>query len=262
MSTIKFPRVFDHQILDLIFYKAFADLRAEAAKTYINYLWWVIDPILTMLIFYIVFGLIFQRDEEGFIQFLLTGLVVWTWYRQTISHACNSILSGKALMAQIHVPKIVFPTVVILTDVTKFVFVFALLILFLWFSGYSVSHSYIALILVLLTQLLLITALAYSAAALVPFLPDLRFLIDNLLHLQFFVSGLFFSAELVPEKYRGLFFLNPMASLINDYRAILLHQAWPDWGRLAFISIFAIFVITFATYIINRYDQDYPRITR
>lgn len=252
----------DPRILDLVLYKTFADLRAEAAKTYVNYLWWVLDPILSMLVFYLVFGVIFGERGEGFVAFLLVGLVFWTWYRQTIAHAGNAIVLGKGLMDQVHVPKPVFPIVTLMTDLTKFAVVLAVLLLFLWVSGYGIGASYLALPLVLLTQLLLCSALALLFSALVPFLPDLRFVVDNLLNLQFFVSGIFFSAERVPEAYRFWFYLNPMASLIEDYRAILLEQSWPHWGRLSVIALLALVGTLLALWVLERNDRVYPRVVR
>ncbi len=257
------PRRFwliDPRFVDLLLYKTYADIRAEAAKTYINYLWWVVDPILTMLVFYVVFGLLFQRGGEGYIAFLLTGLVSWNWYKQTITHAGNAILAGKGLMNQVHVPKLVFPLVTLLTDLSKFLVVFAVLLLFLWISGYGVGESYLALPLVLLVQLLLGWSLGILLAAVVPYLPDLRLLVENLLHLQFFLSGIFFSAKDIPENYRTWFYLNPMASLIEDYRRILLDQAWPHWLRLAAIAGFALLLMVLAVSVTRRHDRDYPRV--
>jgi lipopolysaccharide transport system permease protein len=250
----------DPRVKDLIVYKTYADLRAEAAKTYINYLWWVLDPILSMLVFYVVFGLLFQRDGEGFVAFLLIGLVVWNWYKQTISHAGNAIMTGKGLMNQVHVPKLVFPTVTVLTDLSKFVVVFLLLLVFLWLSGYAIGRAYLALPIVLAVQLLLSCGLAFLLAAAVPYLPDLRFLTENLLHLQFFLSGVFFSVKDIPEDYHSWFYLNPMASLIQDYRSILLHDTWPHWGRLALIAFFSLLAGAFAITLIGRLDRDYPRV--
>ena len=252
----------DPRMIDLVLYKTYADLRAEAEKTYINYLWWVIDPLLTMLVFYVVFGLIFERGGEGFVPFLLTGLVVWMWYRQSISHAGNAIMTGKGLMNQVHVPKLVFPTVTLLTDLTKFGFVFALLLIFLWVSGYGVGIAYLGLPVLLIVQFLLCAALAYLLAALVPYLPDFKLLVDHLLHLQFFLSGIFFAAERIPEPYQFWFYLNPMASLIQDYRDVLLHNAWPHWERLSAIAALSLVVLALAVTLIRRLDRDYPRVVR
>ncbi len=250
----------DPRVMDLVVYKTYADLRAEAAKTYINYLWWIIDPILSMSVFYLVFGVMLQGGTEGFVAFLLSGLVIWNWYRQSISNAGGAILTGQGLMGQVHVPKLVFPATTLLTDLTKFALVFVLLLVFLWLSGYPVGIAYLALPVLLLVQFLLIAAFACLLAALVPYLPDLRFLADNLLNLQFFVSGVFFLAKDVPPEYHGWFYLNPMAGLIEDFRGLLLHGDWPHWGRLGWVAIGASLLLVLAIGMIRRFDRDYPRL--
>lgn len=250
------------RLRDLLVYKTFADLRAEAAKTYVNYLWWVLEPLLSMLVFYLVFGLLFQRGGGDFVAFLLIGLVAWNWYRQTLSHAGMTIVNNRALMNQVHVPKLLFPLVTLLTDLTKFLVVLAVLLVFLWGSGHGLGWSYLALPVVLMTQLLLIAALALLLAALVPWLPDLRLVVEQLLHLQFFVSGVFFAASDLPEAYRGWFYLNPMGSLLHDYRLILLEGAWPHWGRLAAIAAGSALVLGGAVWLLRRWDRLYPRIVQ
>jgi len=250
----------DHQVVDLVLYKTYADLRAEAAKTYINYLWWIVDPILTMLVFYLVFGLLFQRGGEDFVAFLLSGLVIWNWFRQSVAHAGGAILNGKGLINQVHMPKVVFPAVTLLTDLTKFVLVLGLLLVFLWLSGYPLNASYLALPVLLVVQMLLISALAFTLAGAVPFVPDLRFLADHFLHLQFFCSGIFYSVQDLPARYHGWFYLNPMAGLIEDYRGVLLHGAWPRWGRLALIAVGSAVLLAVAVLFIHRRDRVYPRV--
>lgn len=256
----------DPRMIDLVLYKTYADLRAEAAKTYINYLWWVVDPILSMLVFYVVFGLMFNSMGGGggldYVAFLLIGLVVWNWYNHSLSHAGHTIINGRDLMNQVHVPKLVFPIVTLLTDLTKFLVVLVLLLLFLWLLGHAPGLTWLALPLVLLTQLLLCVALAFVLAAVVPAMPDLKLLADNLLMLQFFLSGVFFAASAIPEPYRFWFYINPMASLIVDYRAILLDGAWPHWGRLAIIALGSLLLLVFMAGLIQRLDRLYPRVVR
>jgi hypothetical protein len=122
--------------------------------------------------------------------------------------------------------------VTILTDLAKFGFVLALLLIFLWISGFGVGITYLALPLLIISQLMLITALAWFVAALVPFLPDLKILVDHILQITFFLSGIFFAGSSIPEQYQFYFYLNPMANLIEGYRDILMHNQWPDWSAL------------------------------
>lgn len=256
----------DQRMIDLVLYKTYADLRAEAAKTYINYLWWIVDPILSMLVFYLVFGLMFNSMGGGggldYVAFLLVGLVAWNWYNHSLSHAGHTIVNGRDLMNQVHVPKLVFPLVTLLTDLTKFLVVLALLLLFLWLLGFAPGLAWVALPLVLLTQLLLCMALALVLAAAVPAMPDLKLLADNLLMLQFFLSGIFFAASAIPEPYRFWFYLNPMASLIVEYRTILLQNAWPNWGRLSLIALGSLLLLALMVRLIHRMDRLYPRMVR
>jgi lipopolysaccharide transport system permease protein len=162
-------------------------------------------------------------------------------------------------MHQVYVTKIVFPLVVILTDLVKFAFVFSMLLLYLWLAGFGVGWAYLALPLVLVVQLALIVGVTLGVAALVPFLPDLKFLTDHLLHVLFFMSGIFFAGSSIAERYQPYFYLNPMANLIEAYRHILLDNAWPNWNALALIAGLGGMLILLSARLLRRNDHLYPK---
>lgn len=255
---IQFP---GRHFLELVLYKTYADLKAERQRTYLGFLWWIFEPIMYMSVFYLVFGILFRQRGEHFVQFLLIGLVCWQWTRACLSHGANTILAGHHLMQRVHLPKLLFPSVLVLTDTIKFALIFVLLLIFLWSSGFTPGPAYLALLPLLLIQLLLTTGATLLLAALVPFVPDLRFVVDNLLHALFFLSGIFFSIDLVPEAYRTYFFLNPMAALIEAYRVILLHGQWPPPGLLLPALIVGLAMTAAGLAVIRRFEYVYPRIT-
>lgn len=250
----------NNHYLELVFYKTYADLKAETQRTYLGFLWWVFEPIMYMAVFYIVFGVLMNRGTDNYVPFLLIGLSVWQWLRAAIGHGAQTILGGRPLMQQLDLPKSLFPTVLILTDTVKFLFIFILLLAFLWLTGHPPGVAYFSLPVLLLTQFLMLSALTYLVAAIVPFLPDLRFVIDNLLQAVFFLSGIFFAAQDLPPQYQGYFYLNPMANLIEDYRNVLMHNQWPDWHTLALISLISMLLIGFALKLIKHLGYIYPRI--
>ncbi|MDM8547028.1 ABC transporter permease [Candidatus Venteria ishoeyi] len=251
-----------NRYFELVLYKTYADLKAESERTYLGFLWWVFEPILFMGVFYVIFGLLMKRGTEDFVPFLLIGLTTWQWLKSCISHGALSITNGRHLMQRVHLPKVIFPIVVILTDSVKFVFIFVLLLIFLWLSGYTPNLNYWALPLVLFTQLLVIIAVTLLEAAIVPFVPDLRFVIETVLHALFFLTGIFFNAaDIVPEEFKFYFYLNPMANLIEDYRNILMYDRLPDFSSLAVIAACSLFTIWLAVRIIKRYEYVYPRIS-
>ena len=247
--------------IELIAYKTYADLKAENERTYLGFLWWIFEPILFMGVFYLVYGVLLAQGQVDFVAFLLIGLTTWQWLKSCISHGSSTIYGGHALMQHIHLPKVIFPIVLILTDTFKFVFIFVLLLFYLWGSGHPPQLSYLALPLVLLVELLLITAITFWIAAIVPFLPDVRFVVETILQAVFFLSGIFFSADTIPVQYHGYFYLNPMATLIEDYRNVLLHGQWPDCSGLALIGSLSVVGIWLGARLIQHFEYLYPKVT-
>lgn len=245
---------------ELVRYKVAADLRAEAARTYLGFVWWVLDPIILMAIFYVLFGLLLQRGGEHFVQFLLIGLVSWRWFHITVFNGSNALPAGHGLIRQVYLPKLLLPLVAILTELVKFAVVLILLLTFLWASGFGPGPVWLALPVLLLVQLALIGGVTLLLASLVPFLPDLKPLIGHLLQMLFFLSGIFYDPAEIPEAYRGYFFLNPMAALIDGYREVLLHDRWPGGWRLLAIAGLSAGLIMLARTILQRYDRVYPKL--
>jgi len=246
---------------DLLLFKTEANLRTEVSKYYLNYLWWVIEPVLTMGVFYIIFGIFMNRGTEHFVAFLLAGLTFWNWFMRSVNNASSSIIGGQGLMQQVAIPKVFFPLEVVLRDCFKLLFSLSLLLLFLFFYPTPVSVTWFALPVLMIVQFLLVTGGAIFCAAVVPFVPDLRFIIATVLQLMFYGSGVFFDIEsVVLPKHQFIIYMNPMAGLLKAYRQILLYDAWPDWLYLAKVLLFALLLLAFSLWLIFRYDHIYPRV--
>jgi lipopolysaccharide transport system permease protein len=246
--------------LELVWYKALADLRSEASRAYLGALWWVLEPLLYMTVFYLVFGLLLYRGGEGYIAFLLCGLIVWRWFGSCISRGVNAITANSGLMLQVYLPKYLFPLIVIVTQTVKFLFVFALLLVYLIVVEYRLDLAWLTLPVLLVVQFVFTAACTAIVAAVVPFLPDLRILISSALTLLFFMSGIFYDITSFPEQVQFYFQLNPMATLIENYRLVLLEGQAPSWLDLIGVSVVSGAGMALAIYLLVRYDRYYPRI--
>jgi lipopolysaccharide transport system permease protein len=244
----------------LVFTKVAANLQTETSRDYLSYLWWLFEPILHMLVYYLVFSFLLRQGTEHYVAFLLIGLIPFFWFDRTVNHSMMSIVGGQGLMMQVHFPKIILPTIVIFQNVVKQVVVVIVLLIFLALYGIAPSIHWIALPFLLIVEFLFISACSYLVAAVIPFLPDLRFLMPMLLRMLFFCSGVFFSVDMIPVQFHRFFFLNPMASLLRDYRAILMYNQWPDWLSMLIIANCALIIIAIMGIVIHKLDQTYPRI--
>ncbi|MDJ0655477.1 MAG: ABC transporter permease [Xanthomonadales bacterium] len=249
------------QYSQLALYKVYAELREEVSRHYIGIAWWVLDPILYMLVFYVVFGVLPIRNRpEEFVAFLLVGLVHWRWFQQSIQSAANSIIANRAVMQLVYVPKILFPVCSLMATAFKYLVILVLLLIYLWSSSLLPSAAYLYLPLLMGTQMLLILSLALFAAAVVPLIPDLLFLIQHGLRMMFFVSGIFFAgAQLAPE-HQEIFYLNPMARIIEGYRDVMLDASAPELAPLLMISAVSAVAAALGILLLVRMDRSFPKL--
>ena len=253
------PTVMPHY-LGLVWYKGCADLRAEAARFYLGALWWVVEPLLYMITFYVVFGFLLQRGGKDFVAFLLCGLVIWRWFAASVQRSSSAISSNSGLMLQVYLPKYLFPATVIVTNGIKFLIVFVLLLFYLALSGYPVSMAWMALPILLFIQFVWIAACSLITAAVVPFAPDFKFVVGNGLTLMFFLSGVFFDIGELAPQVQVYFHFNPMATLIESYRGVLLHAAWPDWAVLSTTLAMSLLLAVAGLWLLLRFDRVYPKL--
>jgi len=253
-------RIFRPEYLELVVVKVFMNLKSEASRTYLSFLWWILEPVMTMSVFYVVFGVLLNRRTDDFIAFLLVGLVTWQWFSNTISHGMSAIHHNSRVILSVDIPKEIFPLIEILMDVVKFSLVLVLLLGFLWIFGFPVNPQYFALPGLLVIQFMLICSITLLTAAVVPFFPDIKFLVMVLLQLTFFLSGIFYDPSSIPVEYQQYFFMNPMALLVDSYRLVLLEAQSPDWSKLFIVACGSSFGVLLTLGLLAKLHYAYPRV--
>ena len=250
------------QLLAIVWEKSKLNLKSEAAVNYLSYIWWIIEPVIQMLCYYLVFELLLNRGGPGYVYFLLIGLVPWLWFTRTISHSSNSLLAGRVLMGQIFIPKLFFPLVSIIQCGVKQILVFTTLLIFLVASGFTLSIHWLSLPAIIMVQLIFMVPLACLLAVAVVYVRDLSFVIPTALQFMFFCSGIFFSFEQIAPEYTNLLFANPMAGLVHQYREVLIHGAWPDWLYLTKILSVSVILWLAALFVYKNYEYTITRVTQ
>jgi lipopolysaccharide transport system permease protein len=247
-------------LLELILFSTYAELRAERARSYLGLLWWVAEPAMNMAVYYLVFAVIFKASEPDYIPFLLIGLTLWQWFKSCISHGGYSIWQQLPLIRQVKLPLQVFPSVQILADTVKFLCILGLLLVVLGFSGYPPNIAWFALLPVLLVELIFVAASTYFVAAIVPLVPDLRFIIEQLLQVLMFLSGIVFSLNGLPPTLRAWFSLNPIVELVDAGRGIIMHAQWPNWYALGRVALVSLLLYAFGAWLIERLTPRYVKL--
>lgn len=247
--------------IELVFFKAYAELRAEATRLYMGFLWWFVEPVLYLGVFYLIFESGLRRGGPEFVPFLLCGLVAWKWFSSTVLTGSTVLGANAGILQQVYLPKLLFPLVIVIANTFKFTMVLALFLVFLMLTyGKLPGESWLALPVLVLVQLLLIVAVTVFVSAVVPFAQDLKMLLDNLMMMLFFMSGIFFDIGQMSEDIQRLFMLNPMAGIIGSYRSILIDGDWPPWGLMAAIAGVSALLLIAGVALYQSFDRVYPKI--
>lgn len=250
-----------YAFFQLVLMKVSLNLKAEASKSYLSYIWWVLEPIFFVSVMFLVFGVLLSRGGDGFVAFLVCGNIPFLWFSKSVSNSCNSISQGKGLISQVKINKAFFPIVVIGQDLVKQTVVLAMLLVFLVSIGVKPSGNWLYIILVIIVQLSFIVSISLFVAAIVPILPDFKYLVVTGLQLLMFGSGIFYSyKEVLLVEHRWLFLLNPMANIINNFRLVLLDNAPPDFIGLFYIFILCITISGLILLFLIKYDSMYSKL--
>ncbi|SDK24100.1 ABC transporter permease [Microbulbifer yueqingensis] len=248
------------QLTDLVIYKTYAELRRDIASAYLGMLWWVLEPLLYMGAFYLIFALGIRSGGENFVSFLLCGLVPWKWFASTLMPACSSVLAHRGLIQQVYIPKAVLPLIPVAVNTVKFLLVLVLLLALLLALGHQPSLAWLYILPVALTQLYFILGCSLILAAVVPFVVDVRTLVNHGLMMLMFASGIFFDIQQFSPDVREFLYLNPMISIIESYRNVLLNSSQPDWTHLANVSGVSTVLCLLGLFLFRKFDRYYPKV--
>lgn len=218
------------------------DLKAEASRYHLNYLWWLLEPLLYVGVFYIVFKVFLASPQEQFLLFLMCGKIPFLWFSKAVNGASGSIIANKGLIAQTSIAKFVFPHAVVLENTYRQWLTFLLLFALAASYGHMPSMLWLCILPIFVTQMIITQAAGLLGALLVSFYEDFRPIIQLGTTFLMFGSGIFWSIEDIgsPQLQELIMNVNPLAFIFDAYRTVLMDNQTVDWAHLTSIAAFGI----------------------
>ncbi len=248
------------KFINIVTFHALAELRSEATRTYAGYLWWILEPLLSLAVYYVAFKYIFHRETENFAIFLFSGIIVYRFFSGTVTRSATSISGNQGLMQLVYIHKSIFPISVLLVNLVKFLVTVLLVMVIVWLCGIAPSYSYIALPVLIFVEMLFIAGVSMICAAITPFFPDFKLILNTLMQLLIFLSGVFYDTSTLSPRLRNIINLNPVAVLVEQFRGILLNGKWPVFQPLGFAFFESIIFIAIGWFLIHKYNRYFPKL--
>lgn len=205
---------------ELLYFLVLRNLKLRYKQTALGAAWALLQPLLTMTVFSLVFGRLARLDSEGmpYPVFALAALVPWTYFANALTQAGNSLVDQHQLLTKVYFPRLLLPLAATIAGLLDLAIAFLLLLgLIAWF-GIEPSVRLLAAPLLALFATLAALAPGVWLAALNVRYRDVRYVIPFLVQIWLFVTPVVYSSSLVPERWRWLYDLNPMAGVVAGFR--------------------------------------------
>jgi lipopolysaccharide transport system permease protein len=243
-------RWFDLQLGDLwryrelLFFLVWRDIKVRYSQTVLGAAWAILQPLLTMLVFTLLFGRLAKlpSDNVPYPLFVYTALLPWQLFAFALVESSNSLVTNQNLIRKVYFPRLVIPVATVLVGLMDFFI--SLVVLGGMMAFYRVPPASTALFMVPFLLLALLTAMGVGIwlAALNIQYRDIRYVVPFLTQFWMFATPVAYSTKLAPEKWRWLFGLNPMAGVVDGFRWSLLHSG-TGWSALMAVSICGVLVV-------------------
>jgi lipopolysaccharide transport system permease protein len=232
-------------------------LKADASRMFLGYLWWMLEPLLYVAVFYLVFDVILDSGRADFLVFLVCGKLPYMWFSGTVNSASYSIAQARGLIGKTALPKLLLPMARVQEGVYRQSAVFAMLLLIVLVAGYEPSWTWLWLLPLALVQYLLIVPCAVAAALLVCVARDFARMVSLGTVFLLFVSGIFWDVRAIPSEttQQFVFAVNPIAFLLDAYRQVLMQGTAPDALHLAVLGAVAALACLATAYAVSRLEQ-------
>jgi lipopolysaccharide transport system permease protein len=244
---------------ELLYFLAWRDIKVRYKQTVLGAAWAIIQPLVTMVLFSIIFGRLARLPSEGipYPIFSYAALLPWHLFARALSEAASSLTSNQNMVTKIYFPRLFLPASTILSGLVDFAIAFVVLLGMMVY--YDIAPTWRILLLPALIFLALLTAMAVGLwlSALNVRFRDVRYITPFLIQVWLYATPIAYARTLIPEQWQLLYSLNPMTGVVDGFRWALLGQSI-QLGPLFYVSM-AVVVILFVTGLIyfQRMEQTF-----
>jgi lipopolysaccharide transport system permease protein len=246
---------------ELLYFLTWRDVKVRYKQTALGIVWVILQPLLSTLIFTIFLGKLARVPSDGvpYPLFVFAAMLPWTFLSSSVTSCSTSLVGNANLITKIYFPRLLMPAAAVAARTVDFAVSFVILIGLMIYYGAVISRT--LLLLPLLVILILALALGFGiwVAGLNVKYRDVGVMLPVGLQLWMFASPVVYPSSLVPAKYQWLYHLNPLAGILDGFRASLFGREI-DWPALAFATVFIFALLVYSAYAFRRMEKTFADV--
>lgn len=205
---------------ELFYILAWRDIVVRYKQTVIGVLWAIIRPLLTMVVFVVVFGKIAELPSEGipYPIYVFSAMLPWVFFATAFGDAGNSLIGNSALISKVYFPRLIIPAASVIVAAVDFAIAFLILLMLMYFYDISMNWHILLIPFFLLIGFCLALGAGLYVAALNVKYRDIKFIVPFVVQMGLYISPVGYSSTIIPDQYRLLYYMNPMVAVIDGFR--------------------------------------------
>lgn len=232
-------------------------LRTRYKGSVLGFLWTFINPLLQLCIYSVVFSIIVRANVDRYYIYLFVALVPWMFFASSIQESASSIVGNKDLVKKIYFPRIVIPLSVVFTAFMNMLFSMVIVFAAILISGIGLNGSVLFLPIIMIAELLFTIGISIIVAGLNVYFRDIEHIMGILMMMWFYLTPILYTVDMIPERLRIVFTLNPMSGFISCYRDILYYGQMPNLLTILPTLGVSLLVIVFGVFLFQRLQRGF-----
>lgn len=243
-------------------FSAKSDLKAEVASSYLNWLWWILDPLLFMLVYTFIAVIVFRSSKEFFPIFVFVGLTLWNFFNKTVLGSVKMVRNNSAIVSKVYIPKFILIMQRMMVNGFKMMVSVLLVVVMMMIYRVPVSWNILYMIPIMIVMFLITFGISCIVLHFGVFVDDLYNVTTVFLRLMFYMSGIFYSIEdRVGEPWRSLLLkCNPVSMLIESARMSMVYCGVPYRKLIILWGIVGVLLSVIGIKIIYKYENSYVKV--
>ncbi len=217
------------------------ELRGKYKASVLGFLWTLMNPLLQMLVYILVFSFILKSGIENFPIFLFVGLVPWNFFSISVTSGATCVVNQENLIKKIYFPRIILPISYVTSMFINMLLTFIVIFVVLIFSGYGLNFAALLFLpIVMIIEYILALGICMLTSALAVYFRDLEYIMGIITMAWMYLTPILYTADIVPDSIKTVFNLNPMTPIIEAYQQILYYKQTPYVDTLVQAAIIGI----------------------
>lgn len=232
------------------------EIRGKYKASFLGVLWSFINPLLTVLIYVLIFPYIMKTQTDNYLIFLICGVIPWNFFTTVITQGTTCIVQNGNLIKKVYFPREILPLSVVTSGLINFSISCIIILIFVLFSGLGLSWHLVFLPFIVLVQYIISLTFIFLLSAINVYVKDVEYIVNFCLSMAFYATPILYSVEMFGSSpFSFIFKINPLAHIISAYRDVFYIHQIPNLKNLGILLVVGIILLIICYNIFKKLEK-------